>query len=394
MCVIYGVLSYNVELNFSSEDDRLRYIKTLEYQRFVFNECSKCHFGAKKNSITYLHNKFYKQFREKYPEIPSNIVIHTIQNVLSAYRSIKSNKHKIENPLKKKKLSIRLTKNTATLKIHKNKITLTAVGGRRITASFTPYEKLQTLINQYPVCDPLIFARDNKVWLNLTFKTPEIVILENEAVGIDLGINRIAATREGILIQDKKFNAEKRKLRYLKRQLQSKCKTSKSAKRHLRKLKSKERNKNKNQTHLIANKILKLTNANVLILEDLTSIKRNFKNKHKKNFNNKLSQVLFYELRRILEHKAKAHGKIVKTVSPYNTSQIDNVTNKKEGERRGSRFYSKTGVIYDADINAAINIAKRSKLPVSQTNNLTYGQVKVNSPIVGFSNSQASTALA
>ena len=89
-----------------------------------------------------------------------------------------------------------------------------------------------------------------------------------------------------------------------------------------------------------------------------------------------------------------AHGKVVKIVSPYWTSQIDSVSEKKEGERRGSRFYSKSGIIYDADLNAAINIAKRSKLPVSQTNNLTYGQAKVNSPIVGGSHLQASTALA
>ena len=37
-------------------------------------------------------------------------------------------------------------------------------------------------------------------------------------------------------------------------------------------------------------------------------------------------------------------------------------------------------MINDADINAAINIAKMSKLPVSQTSNLTYGQAIVNSP--------------
>ena len=388
------MLSYNVKLNFDSIEDKNRYSKTLEFQRFTYNECSKCHFGAKTNSLVKLHNKFYKQFREKYPEIPSNIVIHTIQEVLSSYRSIKSNRHKISNPPKKKNLSIRLTKNTSTLKIYLRIITLTSFGGKRIKASFVPYPKLQKLMDKYPVCDPLIFERNGQIWLNLTFRTPEVIVLEDKAVGIDLGINRAVATSEGILIIDKKFNSEKRKLRFNKRRLQSKSQTSKSAKRHLKKLRRKERNKNKNQTHLISNKILKSTTANVVVLEDLTKIKQNPQNKYKKKFNNKISQVPFCKLRRMLEYKAKAHGKIVKTVSPYNTSQIDNVSSKKEGERKGSRFYSKSGVIYDADINAAINIAKRSKLPVSQTNNLTYGQAKVNSPIVGGSHLQASMALA
>ena len=386
------MLSYNVKLNFDSIEDEGKYHKTLEFQRFTYNKCSECHFGAKINSLIELHNKFYKPFREKNPEIPSNIVIHTIQEVLSSYRSIKSNKHKIDKPPQKKNLSIRLTKNTSTLKVHLKTISLTAFGGKRVKASFVPYPKLQELINKYPICDPLIFERDGQFWLNLTFETPNLVIIENKSVGVDLGINRAVATSEGMLIIDKKFNGEKRRLRFNKRKLQSK--NSKSAKRHLKKLRRKESNKNKNQTHLISNTILKSTNANVIVLEDLTKIKQNPKNKYKKGFNNKISQVPFYELRRILEYKAMAHGKVVKIVSPYWTSQIDSVSEKKEGERRGSRFYSKSGIIYDADLNAAINIAKRSKLPVSQTNNLTYGQAKVNSPIVGGSHLQASTALA
>lgn len=388
------MLSYNVKLIFNSSEDKKRYFKTLELQKFTYNECSKCHFGARTNSLIKLHNKFYKPFREKYPEIPSNIVIHTIQEVLSSYRSIKSNKHKINKPTEKKKLSIRLTKNTSTLKVHFKTISLTAIGGKRIKASFASYSKLQELIDKYPVCDPLIFERNGRLWLNLTFEIPNFVVIENKAVGIDLGINRSVATSDGVLIIDKKFNGEKRKLRFNKRKLQSKSKDSKSAKRHLKRLRKKEKNKNKNQTHLIANTIINSTEANVLVLEDLTKIKQNPKNKYKTKFNNKLSQIPFYQLRKILEYKAMAHKKTVKTVSPYDTSQIDHITNKKEGERKGCRFYSNTGIIYDADINAAINIAKRSKLPVSQTNNLTYGQAKVNSPIVGGSHLQASMALA
>jgi len=55
-------------------------------------------------------------------------------------------------------------------------------------------------------------------------------------------------------------------------------------------------------------------------------------------------------------------GKTVTLVSPSYTSQRDSVTGKIEGERRGCRFYSKNGLIYDADVNAAINIAKTSRI--------------------------------
>lgn len=64
--------------------------------------------------------------------------------------------------------------------------------------------------------------------------------------------------------------------------------------------------------------------------------------------------------------------------------QIDSQTDKKDGVRKGRRYYSKSGKIYDSDINGAINIGQRSKLPVSYCSNaITYGQAKVNSPIVG-----------
>ena len=83
-----------------------------------------------------------------------------------------------------------------------------------------------------------------------------------------------------------------------------------------------------------------------------------------------------------MTYKAENQGKTVLLVSPSWTSQTDCLTGKREGERRGCRFYAKSGMIYDADINAAINIAKVSKHPVSQTLRLTYGQATVNSPIV------------
>lgn len=80
------------------------------------------------------------------------------------------------------------------------------------------------------------------------------------------------------------------------------------------------------------------------------------------------------------------------------TSQTDCLTDKLEGERKGRRFYAKSGLVYDADLNASRNIANRSKLPVSYGNILD-GQGIVScpnvcKPILQGSVLQASTALA
>lgn len=382
-------LTYNTRLVFQSDSDKDKIVKMLENQRFAWNGCSKVKFNIPTNSIVLLHGQFYAKFRQSQPEIPSQVVISAEQSVLSAYRSIKSNKQKLEKPPEKKKLSIRLDKRTYS---YKNGVFSIISLEKRVKCSPYIYPKLQELISKYRFCDPLLFEKNGEIWICLTFDIPEILSQKKLALGIDLGCRVNAATSEGNLYIDKKFNGEKRKLRFNKRKLQSKSKDSKSAKRHLKKLKRKEANKNKNFSHHLANKLIKDTKADTLVLENLKSLKVK-KNKYENK--NRISQVPIYQLKQILTYKALLNEKTVIEVSPAWTSQIDHVTGKKEGDRRGRRFYAKSGKIYDSDINGAINIGLRSKLPVSLNSSGigTYGQANVNSPIVGVGRSQAAIPL-
>lgn len=382
-------LTYNTRLVFQSDADKDKIVGMLERQRFAWNECSKVKFNIATNSIVLLHGQFYTKFRQSQPEIPSQVIISAEQSVLSAYRSIKSNKQKLNKPPEKKKLSIRLDKRTYS---YKNGVFSIISLEKRIKCSPYIYPKLQELISKYRFCDPLLFEKNGEVWICLTFNIPEVLSQKKLALGIDLGCRVNAATSEGNLYIDKKFNSEKRKLRFNKRKLQSKSKDSKSAKRHLKKLKRKEANKNKNFSHHLANKLIKDTKADSLVLENLKSLKVK-KNKYENK--NRISQVPIYQLKQILTYKALLNEKTVIEVSPAWTSQIDNVTGKKEGKRKGRRFYARNGKIYDSDINGAINIGLRSKLPVSciSNKNITYGQANVNSPIVGVGRSQVSIAL-
>lgn len=382
-----GKLTYNTRLVFQSDSDKDKIVGMLEKQRFAWNECSKVKFNIPTNSIVLLHGQFYTKFRQSQPEIPSQVVISAEQSVLSAYRSIKSNKQKIDKPPEKKKLSIRLDKRTYS---YKNEVFSIISLEKRVKCSPYIYPKLQELISKYRFCDPLLFEKNGEVWICLTFDIPEILSQKKLALGIDLGCRVNAATSEGNLYIDKKFNGEKRKLRFNKRKLQSKSKDSKSAKRHLKKLKRKEANKNKNFSHHLANKLIKDTKADTLVLENLKSLKVK-KNKYENK--NRISQVPIYQLKQILTYKALLNEKTVIEVCPSYTSQIDSQTDKKDGVRKGRRYYSKSGKIYDSDINGAINIGLRSKLPVSQTEKLTYGQANVNSPIVGVGRSQAAIPL-
>jgi putative transposase len=369
------VITYNTELIPTNADDMTLVMSMMEEYRRVVNKASSLQFSDLKSlsNIKALHDKFYYQSRAEHPDFPSQMIIRAEMECLASYKSIKSNKHKINTPFVKKGLSLRLDKRIYShVKGHPTKIKIATKENRK-EFQIKLYPKLEQLMSQYQYVDPLIYVRGGKLMISLTFDTAKEKEKPSLCLGVDLGIRRVAACSDGRLIIDKKFNAEKRRLRYLKRCLQSKG--TKSARKHLKKLKHKEINKNKNQTHLVANEILK-TRANVIALENLKGIKAK---KYKTQNKNGVSQVPFFGLRRVLTYKAENMGKHVCLVSPAWTSQIDSISGIKEGVRRGCRFYAKSGLVYDADINAAINIARRSKHPISQGNMLD-GQGAVNRP--------------
>jgi len=214
-------------------------------------------------------------------------------------------------------------------------------------------------------------------------------------MGIDLGINRIVATSEGLLISDKRYLKQRRRIRYLKRCLHTR--NTQSSNRKFRTIMYKERNQSRNFIHHVANSLLK-TECNTLVFEDLTGIKQqNNGNK----FNSKRAQLPWYMLRKITTYKAPPLGKRVVTVNPAYTSK-DDWRGIAPGRRQGCRYYASDGLVWDSDVNASINIAqkwpRKHKLPVSFVPPIDGrfkldGQAIVSWPIVAgeYSNSATST---
>lgn len=370
------IITHKTKLVFNSEQDKQSVIDLLICARDVFNFCSEKHFGSNKNSIVELHAKCYKEARKIFNNTKAHMVVQVENQCLASYRSVKSNKHKIDKPIVKKKLSLSYNKNMIS---YKNDIISLLSTGERIKCKLQLYPLLEQYLSKYRFGDVTISSNNNEVYISLYFH----VEIENNhqsklAMGVDLGVRRLAATSEGNIFIDKQYNKQKRQLRYLKRQLRSKADLgSKTARKHLTKLSTKERNRNKNFNHHLANAILN-TKADTIVLEDLQVNKLKAK-KHKYQNKNKISQVSFSELKFYLTYKAHLKGKKVITVNPMYTSQDDCITGKRDGMRKGCRYYAKNGLIYDADINAAINIVRKSKLPFSQAN-LLDGQAVVSKP--------------
>ena len=385
-------ITYNIKLKFSEQKDYDFWLDMLYKQRDIYNFASKIIFDKKPNTlIKEYHDILYNKIKEKF-NISSQTIIRTEKDILSTFRSIKSNKHKIDKAPEKKALSLRLDQHMYS-NFNKDSIKLiSSISHKRCTAYLRLYPKVKELFDNYKICDPLIFYRNNEFYLSVTFRIPEKVKQNENILGLDLGCRRLVTTSDGDCILSKDFNRQKRKIRYLKRILNSKKKNSHSARTKLKKLSKKEHNISKQYIEKSVNTILKNTGKSVIVIEDLTAIKKNTKTKYGSH-NNHISQVPFYLFKQILSYKAPLYGKEVKTVNPYMTSQTDSQTGKWKGTRKGCRFYTVDNKVYDADWNAAINIAKKSvkhpisyKVPYDGALKILNRQVDVNLPKVSEDN--------
>lgn len=385
-------ITYNIKLKFSCQKDYDFWFDMLCKQRDIYNFASNLVFDKKPNTmIKEYHDLLYDKIKEKF-QVSSQAIIRTEKDILSTYRSIKSNKHKITIAPQKKSLSLRLDQRMYS-NFNKESIRLiSSQSHKRCIVNLRLYPKIEELFDSYKTCDPVIFYKNNEFYLSVTFRIPDKVKQNDDILGLDLGCRRLVTTSDGNCILSKDFNKQKRKIRYLKRVLNSKKKNSHSARTKLKKLSKKEHNISKQYIEKSVNIILKNTDKSIVVIEDLTKIKQTTKKKHGTH-NNRISQVPFYMFKRILSYKAPLYGKEVKTVNPYMTSQTDSQTGKWKGIRKGCRFYTVDNKIYDADWNAAINIAKKSVkhpisycLPLDGKLNILNRQVDVNLPKVSKDN--------
>ena len=348
--------TYNTRLIFENEEDFLYWKNLLTTSMSAYNDISRMIFDSKVSlGLTKVHALVYEPIREKYPTIPAQSVIKMYKDAISNLRSCKRKSCPVRvNP------SMRLDKRLYS-KLCPTSISLpSSKRNKRVVVKFQTYDKFNELASIYTMTDPLIFMKNDEIWLSVTFNVPSKPVVDETYLGVDLGIRRIFTTSDGLSYKGKELNSIKRRIRHNRRKLQSKG--TKSSKRKLKKLSNKERNVNKNYTHLICNKILE-TDKSVIVLEDLKGIKQKtskFENGRKRTkHNNRISQVPLFMIKEVLTYKATHVGKRVESVSPSYTSQIDCMTGKRDGQRKGCRYYSSSGLVYDADWNAAINIRNR-----------------------------------
>lgn len=344
-----------ISLNIELPKEFLTY---LEICSTIFNRYITWCFEQKSYNKIKAHKELYLILRSKYPNIPS-AVIQSIRD--SALESVKALKFKFK-PVKKSTSHIRYDKRTISLK---NDLLSIGWSGPRIKQIiklpkfFTdryPNRKFQAATIGYDR-----FKKEFKV--NLIFNCSEQEQSKiNRTVGIDRGLYNIVSLSDGFRYASNQIRAVKRKMLFLKKQLQTKG--TRSAKRKLKRLSGYEKRFSLNENHKISKQLVAMP-YDTFVLEDLTGIRKQ-KSKGKK-LNKWISNWSFYQLEQFLKYKAEAIGKKIVKIDPRYTSQIcNNCKLIEKKNRNGSHYKCDCGYQEHADVNAAKNIRDKYLISVAE----------------------------
>jgi putative transposase len=298
-----------------------------------------------------LHHKTYKNIRESL-KLPAQL---TISSRMKATESLK-NAIKIKGSCPKSKLcSIRYDDRSFSVNFIKNEVSLLTLQGRK-KFNFNVPEYFKKYID-WKRCSADLFIRKNKVFLNIVFeKEQEEVSKVDNFVGIDRGMNKLCVTSNKNFYGGGQVKLQSDKIQKLRTDLQ-KCGT-KSAKRHLKKI-SKKENRFRTQTnHIISKTIINdLPEGSTIILEDLSGLHRNAKQRKKDR--REFHSWAYYQLEQFLIYKGLEKGISVVHVDARYTSQKCSQCGsvKKSNRKDQSRFKCRScGYELNADLNAAKNI--------------------------------------
>lgn len=296
--------------------------KTMSQVRKALNYISNYIFENNCLNQSKINKETYYYLRETYG-LKSQMAQSVMKTVIAKYKTNKSNGHDF-NLVNFKNLEYDLVWNR-DYSITKDVFSVNSLNGRlKIPFEIKGMEKF--FDNSYKFGTAKLVYKFNKYFLHIPMtkeyqQTTPLKI--NKIVGIDLGINFLATTYDSegktIFYNGRNIKSKRGNYKSLRKQLQ-KCGT-KSAKRKIKSIGSRENRWMSDVNHSITKALVDKYGENTLfILEDLAGIRNATE---KVNINNKYVSVswAFYQFRQLLEYKAKMNKSMVIAVDPKYTSQ-------------------------------------------------------------------------
>jgi IS605 OrfB family transposase len=337
-----------------------------------FNEC--CNFflrmgyDAKTYSKRAVQNLGYREARRRWPCLQSSLVQGARDCACDMLKRAKSKKL----PVKQRWSSARFNQRTFKAYLSTGSLSISTVEGRkRITLNIPTYFHRYV---DWDVVSARVRSLKGIMYSDLVVESEDIAPSGNllneplRVLGIDRGVINAAVASNGMFFNSGHLRMVRGRYAYLRRMMQAAG--TRSARRHLHRLSGRERRFQACTNHLIAKQIA-ATDYDAIALERLTIWRER---RVGKGFNRMLGGWAYAQLEAFLRYKCEESGKTLVLVPAQNTSRLCSRCGNS-----GTRYWSKfscpsCGVVLNADLNAARNIAQRGITLL--------GRLNVNQPIV------------
>jgi putative transposase len=207
-----------------------------------------------------------------------------------------------------------------------------------------------------------LIYRKGTFWLHMVVSCEQASSLPaGKAIGVDLGINRLAVTSHPHFFGGKHLKETNNRYFRLRRKLQAKG--TKSAKRHLKQLSGRLKRFQADANHVVSKRISSSCQpGDNLVMEHLTDIRERVKGRRQQR--RAMSNWSFSQLQRFLAYKAAYRGISIEFVDARYSSQACSRCGyiAKRNRTCQSEFScQQCGYQNNADLNAAYNLASRAK---------------------------------
>ena len=327
----------------------------------VFNVvCAWGWANTERNGVR-LHHATYRDLKTRLPALVSDLHCQARVKATEALKSafaLRLKGQKVNAPHSDACPS-RLNIHTFKLDWSASAVRLSTTDGR-MTVPFSAPQFSEKWTGETPLTADLI-ERNGRWWLHVAVDVPAPVVMPSaEVVGVDLGIARPAVISNNCFLGKRGWRKiEDRNLR-LRRALQTAG--TKSAKRHLKKMRRRQARFRRDCDHVLSKQIVAAVQpGGTVVLEDLKNI-RSCARQRRGGQSRRLHGWSFAQLKSFVQYKAEEVGVTVALVNPAHTSQTcSSCGHKARNNRRSQSAFvcRQCGFTLNADLNAARNIAAK-----------------------------------
>lgn len=354
-------------------------LSTMEAYNAAASYASEVAFRDKVFSKPALHKRVYADIREKFG-LSAQMTVRSYTKVVESYATMKADIPRRQGIENRKATKHERTPNKIELAQTSFKPHGAICYDERI-ASFKGIDKVSLWTLQGRMILPMVFGeyqagrlnrlkgqmdlvyRKGKFFLLATADVPEDAPIDpKDFLGVDMGVVNIATDSDGNNYSCQ--TVERVRVRNNKNRKNLQRKGTRSSKRRLKKIGSRESNFRRNENHRISKEIVqraKDTERGIAI-EDLKGIRE--RTTVRKQDRNKRLSWSYEQLRSFIEYKAKMAGVFLAMVDARNTSRTCNECGHcDKGNRKNQESFvcQQCSHSVNADLNASRNIRDRGK---------------------------------